>query len=711
MTLNMPYDEVVEKIVIETKLSKEEVIEKINEKVKELGSLITPEGAAHIIARELEINLYGSQPIQKPKPTVIADLIDGMNNVTITALIRNIYDPKNFSRKDGTQGAVQNIHLVDKSGYCRLVLWDDQIHHFKDMSASRGDFIRISGSFIKESKFDGIKELSLNSRSQIDIDPKDIDKKEFPESLLSAKKISSLSLGQTDIELIGKITAIRSASTFTKKDGSEGKVASIEIADETGKIKITLWDTTADSTENFKDGDVLEIQGGYTRQGLNNNIEIHLGKNGSLQKNSKKSIEVPKEILESDSTLSSPGKSDRGNSKEVRLSDLDETMKNISIIARITGISNIREFSRSDGTNSMVGSLLVKDNSGPGRITLWNSMTDFIKKVDIGDAIRVEGAYVKIGLKGDPEVHVGRNTTVEINPEYLKDALPKLELDFKEISSLEPRERDVNVRALVMRVQEIRTFSKHDGSEGRVLNIGISDNSGAARLVAWDEKALELEHIEEMSPIEILHGYTKDGSQGVEIHLGSLSTVRKVKEIDSLDPSKIKQLDLTSGSASAKRVDMIDLEEGNFSEIRGTILKVYEGKMYYNSCPECRKKVTEMDDGSWNCAEHGNIESQHTLFVSIALDDGTGCVRVTFFRDLAEKLLDVNVKSVIDEIEQIGIQMLIVKFEQRIKGREIIVRGKPRKNKFDDGMDLIASTFFDIDPKKEIELAKSALKA
>ena len=520
MTLNMPYDEVVERIVAETKLSKEEVIEKINEKVKELGSLITPEGAAHIIARELEINLYGSQPIQKPQPTVIADLIEGMNNVTITALVRNVYDPKNFSRKDGTQGAVQNIHLIDKSGHCRLVLWDDQIRQFKDMSVSRGDFLRLSGSFVKESKFDGIKELSLNSRSEIDVDPKDIKKEEFPDSLLDSQKISSLSLGQTDIELIGKITAIRPASTFTKKDGSEGKVASIEIADETSKIKITLWDTSADSTENFKVGDVLEIQGGYTRQGLNNNVEIHLGKNGSLQKNSKKSIEVPKEILESDSTLSTPGKSDRGASKEVRLSDLDETMKNILIIARITGISNIREFSRSDGTNSMVGSLLVKDNSGPGRITLWNSMTDYIKKVDIGDAIRVEGAYVKIGLKGDPEVHVGRSTTIEINPEYLKDALPELKLDFKEISSLEPRERDVNVRALVMRVQEIRTFAKHDGNEGKVLNIGISDNSGSTRLVAWDEKAIELENIEEMSPIEILHGYTKEGSQGVEIHLG-----------------------------------------------------------------------------------------------------------------------------------------------------------------------------------------------
>ena len=553
--------------------------------------------------------------------------------------------------------------------------------------------------------------MSLNTRSQIEINPKDINKSEFPDSLLSTIKIETIELGQTDIELKGKITAIRPPSVFTKKDGSEGRVASIEVADETGKIKITLWDSSADLTEKFKVNDIVEISGGYSRQGLNDSVEIHLGKNGSIEKNTKIEIDVPTEILESSSTIITSSKSAPTNSKEVRLADLDESMKNISVIARITGISNIREFQRSDGTESKVGSLLVKDNSGPSRITLWNNMTDYIKKVDIGDVVRVEGAYVKLGLKGEPEVHVGRNTTIEINPEYLKDALPQLEINFKEISSLEPRERDVNVKALVMRVQEIRTFAKHDGSEGRVLNIGISDNSGSTRLVAWDEKAIELENLEEMTPIEILHGYTKEGNQGVEIHLGTLSTVRKSSEAGSLDISKIKSSQTSGSSTSAKRVDMIDLEEGDFSEIRGTILKIYEGKMYYNSCPECRKKVAETEDGNWKCNEHGTVEPQHTLFVSIALDDSTGCVRVTFFRELAENLLNTNATAIIDEIEQVGIQTLLINLEQKIKGREIIVRGKPRRNKFDDGMDLIASTFLDIDSKNEIELAKSSLKA
>jgi len=536
-----------------------------------------------------------------------------------------------------------------------------------------------------------------------------VKKEDFPKSLLDSKKISDLALGEVDVDLLGKITAIRPVSTFSRKDGSEGQVSSLEVADETGKIKITLWDTMADSVKNYKVNDIVEIVGGYTRQGLNNSIEIHLGKNGTIEKKPKAKLEIPDEILESDSLISTTTKTSTEPSVEVRLADLNEKMSNISVIARITGTSSIREFERKDGTSSVVGSLMVEDNSGPGRITLWNSMAEYLKKVEIGDVIRIEGAYVRLGLRGEPEVHTGRNATIEINPEYLKDAIPELKLDFIELSSLEPNNRDVNVRAMVMRVQELRTFPKNDGSEGKVLNIGLSDNTGSVRLVAWDEKAVELETLEEMTPIEIIHGYTKEGNQGVEIHLGSLSSVRILEKSDAKELSDIKPMENNeTRSAKVTRVDMVDLEEDQFSEVRGTILKVYEGKMYYNSCPECRKKVNEQDD-KWICDEHNEVEPQKTIFLSLALDDGTGCVRITFFRELAEQLIDMSTDNLIDEIENTGIQSLIVKLEQRLKGREIIVRGRSRKNKFDDGMDIIASIFSDIDPKAEIELAKSSL--
>jgi len=710
MTLNMPYEEVVKKIISETELSEEEVIKRINEKVEELGGLITLEGAAHIIARELEINLYDSQGTNKLQPTKSKDLIDGMNNVTITALVKRIYEPKTFTRNDGSVGAVQNILLIDDVGTCRLVLWDDQIRQFKDYGISRGDIIQVSGAFVRANKYDKQMELSLSSRSQIEPNPPNIDEKAFPNTLLSYQKIKDLKLGQFDVELLGKITSIKPMSTFSKKDGSEGRVASLEIADPTGKTRITLWDSLAETIETYQEGEIVEIVGGYTRSGLNDLIEVHLGKNGSIIKRPKTSLDIPKDILEKEITFFKSGTKEQTPSLEVRLNELKEEMTNISIIARITGISGIRKFERKDGSQSEVGSLLVLDNSGTGRITFWNSMTEYIKKVEIGDVIRVEGAYVRLGLRGKPEIQVSKNAQVEINPEYLKDAVPELIIEYTNLVDLKANMRDVNVKVMVTRVQPLKIFNKSDGTEGHVLNLGISDETGSTRLVAWDEKAIELEHLEEMTPIEILHAYTKEGLQGIELHLGTLSSVRKLdkKDLSSLEKILLERPAAT-GKPKTERIDMVDLEENQFCEVRGTILKVYEGKMYYTACPDCRKKVTEQEDGTWACTEHGIVDPEKLLFLSIALDDGTGCIRVTFFGENAEKLIDIPSETLIDEIEHAGIQNVVTKLEQRLKGKEIVVQGRSRKNKFDDGIDLTASNFFEADPKKEIKLIKESM--
>ncbi|NHJ47689.1 MAG: DUF2240 family protein [Asgard group archaeon] len=715
MTLNMPYEEIVDKIVAESNLSKKEVIKKINDKVDELGGLITHDGAAHIIARDLEINLYESQQMQKPKPTKISDFMDGMNNVTVTALIKQKYEPTVFTRKDGNQGAVQNILLVDSSGSCRLVLWDDQIRQFSDMGIARGDLLRVIGVYVKERKFDGIKDISLSSRSQIDINPKDVDKKDFPKSLLAHKKIKDLAPDLVDIELIGKILAIRPPSTFTKKsDGSEGTVASMEVADDTGKIKVTLWDQKAEIVNQYKIDDVIEIIGGYTRK-ARNGIEVYLSKNASVTKQTKTKIEIPDEVLKSESLISATAKKSDEPSKDVRLADLSEGMSNISVIARITGKSDIRQFHReSDDTAGEVGSLFVMDNSGPSKITLWNSNAEYIKKVEIGDVIRIEGAYVKLGLRGEPEVHVGRSTIVEINPEfYLKDLLPELELAFTKLSDLQPDLRDVNVKAIVTLVQELRTFPRNDGTEGHVLNIGIRDNSGSVRLVAWNNKAIELESMEEMAPIEVLHGYTKEGMQGVEIHLGKLSSVRKLKKEDIGDLKNIKKEDSQPSTkrAEAVRVEIVNLEENQFSEIRGTIVKVNESKMYYLACPECRKKVVETEDGQWKCnnSEHGIVEPDQSIFISMILDDGTACIRVTFFREQAEQIIGMSSDNLVDQIKNTDIQSVAIKLQKHLEGREIVVKGRPKRSNYDQELEINAFSFIDADPKAEIELVKNTL--
>ncbi|MCE7744383.1 MAG: DUF2240 family protein [Candidatus Heimdallarchaeota archaeon] len=185
----MPYEKVVERIVKETQYSEKKVKKLVREKIKELGGLITHDGAAHIIARDLGINLYDSLQTSKPRLVTIGNLIGGMYNISQIALIKEIQKAKSYIREDITQGKVQHVTLIDKSATCRLVLWDDQIKHFNDLKLQSGTIIGIINAYTQENFNDQVIEIHLSNRSQIKTDIPDVAKVDFPKSLLKVDKL------------------------------------------------------------------------------------------------------------------------------------------------------------------------------------------------------------------------------------------------------------------------------------------------------------------------------------------------------------------------------------------------------------------------------------------------------------------------------------------------------------------------------------------
>ncbi len=87
-------------------------------------------------------------------------------------------------------------------------------------------------------------------------------------------KISELVQGMTRINLVGKIITVFPVREF-ERNGRKGKVVNMVFADDTGNIKMVLWDTNHISlfeTGKIKQGDVVEIRNGAVR-----NNELHLG--------------------------------------------------------------------------------------------------------------------------------------------------------------------------------------------------------------------------------------------------------------------------------------------------------------------------------------------------------------------------------------------------------------------------------------------------
>ena len=91
-------------------------------------------------------------------------------------------------------------------------------------------------------------------------------------------KISELDVNQNKINLTGTIESLGEIREF-EKFGKAGKVREATLKDESGTIKVALWNEQADSVE---EGDKIQISNGYVKE-WQGKKQLSTGKYGKLE--------------------------------------------------------------------------------------------------------------------------------------------------------------------------------------------------------------------------------------------------------------------------------------------------------------------------------------------------------------------------------------------------------------------------------------------
>ncbi len=99
-------------------------------------------------------------------------------------------------------------------------------------------------------------------------------------------KISELKIGQGNVEVEGEIKDIGDTRAFNKY-GRELKVANAILFDDSGAVKLTLWN---DDVTRFKNGDKIKIVNGYVSE-FQGEKQLTSGKFGRMEKISDKITE------------------------------------------------------------------------------------------------------------------------------------------------------------------------------------------------------------------------------------------------------------------------------------------------------------------------------------------------------------------------------------------------------------------------------------
>ncbi len=315
----------------------------VEEKVAEMGELADQETAAMLVAYELSDD----------RITSIGDIAPEQEEVKFTGKVRRVGELRTFEREDEDEpGYVINVELLDETGGVRVAFWDEQARAVERDGVSRGDVLRIRGR-----PRDGPRGLEVSAQ-QGEID----ENAEIDVDLDAGEAIADLTAGQEGITVVGRVLEVDDIRTFERDDGSEGRVSNVVIGDETGSLRVTLWDDQAEDVEAFEEGDVLEVDGGSVRD-RDGTIECHVGAAGRLRAVDADVRFVP----------------------EVAAIGRVEPGETVDIAGVVRSADELRTFERDDGSTGRVRNVRIQDETGDIRVAIWGDRAE--RELAPGDTV------------------------------------------------------------------------------------------------------------------------------------------------------------------------------------------------------------------------------------------------------------------------------------------------------------------------------------
>ena len=183
-------------------ISRQDFLQRIQDKVENMGGLCDESMAAMLVANELGFSDVGRDSIK------IENITAESGPVNFIAKVISVFDIKEFTRNDGTIGRVGNVIVGDETGKIRLTLWDNMAELIKAGKIKAGQTLQISG--YSKQGYSGV-EVNIGNNGVLAESDEEID------VASNSQKIKDVKDGMGDLNLVGKVLEISEIRTFQKK--------------------------------------------------------------------------------------------------------------------------------------------------------------------------------------------------------------------------------------------------------------------------------------------------------------------------------------------------------------------------------------------------------------------------------------------------------------------------------------------------------------
>ncbi|MGD2201601.1 MAG: OB-fold nucleic acid binding domain-containing protein [Candidatus Bathyarchaeota archaeon] len=471
-------DDIIKRILaLRPNLTKEAVERLIDEERGKAAGLLTEEAAVHLVASNLGLDGAGKKIEAKVK---IGDLTSGLSDVSLTGRVIHVFPAHTFTRRDGREGKVLRMLLGDSTGSVAVVFWDEKADQVAASKVADGKIVRILHGYTRERR--GEIEVNIGNRGQIYMEPLDAEEEKFPTAESFYKTPAEIFRPGT-VNLYGVIVDKFRVSTFNRQDGSEGRVTRVALEEGGGRINLVLWDDKVDEVQDLEVGTKIQVIGGNARERQDRSLEVHTSYNTEievLEVGVKPEVAVP---------------------HWTKVADLRTGMSSVNVAARVAEIGEKREFTRRDGSTGRVVSVLLEDETGTVRLSLWDTDVDLADEMEPGDSVAVDNGYTRLSL-GSVGLNVGQSGRIKINPEDIDVEPPSVEDKIVQLSDLREGQTNIYVKGTVLEPPEVRDVETARGP-ATVASFRIDDETGEARVSVWRDLIKEVENLQQGSMIRI----------------------------------------------------------------------------------------------------------------------------------------------------------------------------------------------------------------
>jgi len=293
-------------------ISEEELSKELKEKDIEFQGFMTKQAILYLIAKDHGINIDSKEDAEMLK-YISEDLIDyndfaipiskvseNMRNIVISGRLTDIFQAKDFVRKDGSPGKVGSFQICDQSECVTIVLWDDHTKVMENELFQVNEVVQIVGGYTKKGRDDKL-EVHLGRKGNIILAPENV---KLPQAIeiegvespkeAQKKKGSKKCSKWTVKDLHEKEGFVRFISgtvqkeifkEMTLKNGEKSFLFKFVLSDDTSAIKVNIWGIPAvELFKNISDGDCVKISNTMIKlNSYTNEREITFTKNSQLE--------------------------------------------------------------------------------------------------------------------------------------------------------------------------------------------------------------------------------------------------------------------------------------------------------------------------------------------------------------------------------------------------------------------------------------------